>query len=95
MSQKFYGLFFNLVPLPDVDRDLTNARNILAVILDEKYSKYQLGTANDVLVGYFTFNQLSKASGAPTRNLQDVPNGEPKSLREISDIKALLVVKEC
>ncbi len=77
------------MPVADVDRGPTDARNVLAVILDEKNNKYQLGTANGVLVAYFAFNQLSKAPGARTLTSQDVPNGAPKSLREISRIQSI------
>jgi hypothetical protein len=62
---------------------------ILAFILDLKHDKYQLGTANGILLGYFVFNQLSKAPGIPTLHLQDVPDREPKSLREVTRLQSV------
>ncbi|CAF1283476.1 unnamed protein product [Didymodactylos carnosus] len=35
-----------MVPVPDVDRGPTDARNILAVIVENKYDKYKLRTEN-------------------------------------------------
>jgi hypothetical protein len=76
-----------------VDRGSTDARNILAVISDLKHNRYQLGTANGILLGYFAFNQLSKAPGIPTLDLQDVPKDEPKSLREIARLQNITGVQ--
>jgi hypothetical protein len=63
--------------------------NILAFILDLKHRKYQLGTANGILLGYFLFKQLSKALEIPTLHLQDVPDREPKSLREVTRLQSV------
>ncbi|CAF1067418.1 unnamed protein product [Didymodactylos carnosus] len=40
------GKILKLVPVPDVDRGPTDARNILAVIVENKYDKYKLRTEN-------------------------------------------------
>ena len=40
--------------MPDVDRGPTDARNVLAVIIDIKYDKYKLGTENGVLSDHYS-----------------------------------------
>ncbi|CAF1322847.1 unnamed protein product, partial [Rotaria magnacalcarata] len=36
-----------LIPVPDVDRDPTDARNVLAVVMEMKDDKYKLGVFDD------------------------------------------------
>ncbi|CAF1580327.1 unnamed protein product, partial [Didymodactylos carnosus] len=83
-----------LVSLPDVDRGLTDARNILAVIMEIKHDKYKLGTENDVLLGYYSSHQVSKAPGLPTLFTQDITKDEPKSLTKIARLQSVTMDKE-
>jgi hypothetical protein len=78
-----------LVPVPDVDRGPADARNVLGVIMDVKHGKYQLGTANGILFGYYSYNQLFKASGSATLCVENVPNERSKSLREIVRLQSI------
>ncbi|CAF5057243.1 unnamed protein product, partial [Rotaria sp. Silwood1] len=78
-----------LVPVPDVDRGPTDARNILAVIMGTAHDKYKLGTQNGVLLGYYSYHQVCKAPGLPTLFIHDVQNDEPKSLREIARLQSV------
>jgi hypothetical protein len=78
-----------LVPVLGVDRGPADARNVLGVILDVKYGKYQLGTANGVLLRYYAYNQISKAPGTATLFTQDIPNEASKSLRETSRLQSV------
>jgi hypothetical protein len=55
--------------------------------LDLNHNKYQSGTADGTLLGYFAYNQFSKVLGIPTLHLQDITNGEPKSLKEIARLQ--------
>ncbi|CAF4445008.1 unnamed protein product [Rotaria sp. Silwood2] len=52
--------------LPDIDRGLTDARNVLAATMKIKHDKYKLGTEQGVLHDYYSFHQLSKAPRTPT-----------------------------
>ncbi|CAF1272724.1 unnamed protein product [Didymodactylos carnosus] len=78
-----------LVSVPDVDRGPTDARNILAVIMEVKHDKYKLGTENGVLLDYYSSHQVSKAPGLPTLFTQDITKDEPKSLREIARLQSV------
>ncbi|CAF1370373.1 unnamed protein product [Rotaria sordida] len=78
-----------LVPVPDIDRGPTDARNILAVIMGIKHDKYKLGTQNGILSGYYSYHQVSKAPGLPTLFIQDIQKDEPKSLREIVRLQSI------
>ncbi|CAF4154594.1 unnamed protein product, partial [Rotaria sordida] len=72
-----------LVSVPEIDRGPTDARNVLAVVMDIKHDKYKLGTEQGVLHGYYSFHQLSKAPGTSTLLIENVTEGGTKSLREI------------
>ena len=72
-----------MVSVPDIVRGPADARNVLGVIMNVKYGKYQLGTINGTLFGDYSYNQLFKASGSAMLRVEDVLNEEPKSLREI------------
>ncbi|CAF2985552.1 unnamed protein product [Rotaria sp. Silwood2] len=52
--------------IPDIDRGLTDARNVLAATMKIKHDKYKLGTEQGVLHDYYSFHQLSKAPRTPT-----------------------------
>ena len=78
-----------MVPVPDVDRGPTDGRNVLGVIMKVKHGKYQLGTTNGTLCGYYSYNQLFKASGSATSRVEDVPNEGPKTLREIVRLQSI------
>ncbi|CAF4569328.1 unnamed protein product [Rotaria sp. Silwood2] len=55
-----------LLIVPDIDRGLTDARNVLAATMKIKHDKYKLGTEQGVLHDYYSFHQLSKAPRTPT-----------------------------
>jgi hypothetical protein len=57
--------------------------------MDVKYGKYHLGTTHGVLHGFFSYNQISKAPGAPTLLVEDIPNEPSKSLREIARLQSI------
>ncbi|CAF1045966.1 unnamed protein product [Didymodactylos carnosus] len=78
-----------LVSVPDLDRGPTDARNILAVIMEIKHDKYKLGTENGVLLGYYSSHQVSEAPGLPTLFMQNITEEEPKSLREIARLQSV------
>jgi hypothetical protein len=78
-----------LVPVPDVDRGPTDARYILAVIMEIKDEKFKLGTEQGVLSGYYSFHQITKASGTPTILIKNVDQSIKKSLREIVKIQSI------
>ncbi|CAF3237895.1 unnamed protein product, partial [Rotaria sp. Silwood2] len=46
-----------LVPVPDVDRGPTDARNVLAVIMEIKHDKLKLGTEKGILFGYHSYHE--------------------------------------
>ncbi|CAF2230927.1 unnamed protein product [Rotaria magnacalcarata] len=78
-----------LVPVPYVDRGSADARNVFDVIMNVKLEKYQLGTTNGTLFGYYSYNQLFKASESVTLRVEGIPNGGPKSLREIARLQSI------
>ena len=75
--------------MPDIDRGPTDARNVLTVVMEIKHDKYILGTEQDVLHGYYSFHQLSKAPGTPTLLIEKVTEGGTKSLREIVKLQSI------
>ncbi|CAF4187711.1 unnamed protein product, partial [Adineta steineri] len=72
-----------LVPVLDVDRGPTDARNVLAVIIEIKDDKYKLGVEQGVINNYYSFNQFPKAPGILTILIEDVDQSIKKSLREV------------
>ncbi|CAF4145939.1 unnamed protein product, partial [Adineta steineri] len=78
-----------LVPVPDVDRGPTDARNVLAVIIVIKDDKYKLGVEQGVINNYYSFNQFSKAPGIPTILIRDVDQSIKKSLREVVRLQSV------
>ena len=54
-----------MVPVPDVDRGPTDARNILAVVMEINDEKFKLGTEQGVLNGYYSVNRITKVAGTP------------------------------
>ncbi|CAF1923093.1 unnamed protein product [Rotaria magnacalcarata] len=49
-----------LIPVPDVDRDPTDARNVLAVVMEMKDDKYKLGVFDDLSKERNAFNIIEK-----------------------------------
>jgi hypothetical protein len=78
-----------LIPVPDVDRGPTDARNALGVIMEIKHDQLKLGTNKGILFGYYSCHQVSKAPGVPTLLMDDVPQNSPKSLREIVKLQSI------
>ncbi|CAF1128400.1 unnamed protein product [Adineta ricciae] len=78
-----------LVPLPDIDRGPTDARNVLAVIMEIKNDKFKLGAEHGLINGYYSFNQISKAPGTPTLLIDNINEGTQKSLREIAKSQSI------
>ncbi|CAF2198458.1 unnamed protein product [Rotaria magnacalcarata] len=72
-----------LIPVPDVDRGPTDARNVLAVVMEIKDDKYKLGVEQGIINGYYSFHQISKATGTPTILVENIDEGITKSLREV------------
>lgn len=71
------------VPVADVDRAKTDARNILGVITEKKDDFYKVGTKHGVLTQLFARNQLEPCS-SQLMNIADVPEGEIKSVRTVA-----------
>ncbi|CAF1686885.1 unnamed protein product [Rotaria magnacalcarata] len=84
-----------LVPVPYVDRGSADARNVFDVIMNVKLEKYQLGTTNGTLFGYYSYNQLFKASGSVTLRVEGVPMEDQNHYERLLDFKVSPVVKEC
>ena len=78
-----------MIPVPDVDRGPTDARNILGVIIEIKDDKYKLGVQQGVLKGYYSFNQISKAPGTTAILVGDVDQSCSKSLREVVKLQSI------
>jgi hypothetical protein len=78
-----------LIPVPDVDRGPTDARNVLGVVLEIKNEKFKLGTEQGVIHGYYSFNQISKAPGTPALLIENIDQGMRKSLREIVKLQSI------
>ena len=75
--------------MPDVDRDPTDARNVLAVIMEIKHDKLKLGTVKGILFGYYSYYQVLKAPGVPTLLIQDIEEDATRSLREIAKLQSI------
>lgn len=71
------------MPIPEVDRGKTDARNLLYVVVakNEEKQLYQLGTKTGKLKQYYTRNEFDVCK-QKFLSIEEVPN-EEKSLREI------------
>ncbi|CAF3516224.1 unnamed protein product [Rotaria socialis] len=78
-----------LIPVPDVDRGPTDARNVLAVVMEIKDDKYKLGVEQGIINGYYSFHQISKATGTSTILVENVDQGIKKSLREVVKLQSI------
>ncbi|CAF5050233.1 unnamed protein product, partial [Rotaria sp. Silwood1] len=78
-----------LIPIPDVDRGPPDARNVLGVIIEVKDDQIKLGTTKGILCGNYSYHQVSKALGLPTLLIEHIPQGIPKSLREIVKLQSV------
>ncbi|CAF5006834.1 unnamed protein product, partial [Rotaria socialis] len=78
-----------LIPVPDVDRGPTDARNVLAVVMEIKGDKYKLGVEQGIINAYYSFHQLSKATGTPTILVKNVDQGIKKSLTEVVKLQSV------
>lgn len=58
------------------------------VQIDEIYDTIK-EAVNGILFGYYSFNQIFKASGSATSHVEDVPDEGPKTLREIARLQSL------
>ena len=57
--------------------------------MDIKHEKFKLGTEQGVLPGYYSFHQITKASGTSTLLIEHVDQGVQKSLREIVKMQSI------
>uniref|UniRef100_A0A914PYL6 Uncharacterized protein n=1 Tax=Panagrolaimus davidi TaxID=227884 RepID=A0A914PYL6_9BILA len=71
------------VPVADVDRAKTDARNILGVILDKQDDFYKVGTKHGRFDQLFARNQLEPVS-ENFMDVSDVPDVVAKSVRTMS-----------
>ncbi|CAF4842490.1 unnamed protein product [Rotaria sp. Silwood2] len=78
-----------LIPVPDIDRGPTDARNVLGVIMEIKHDQLKIGTEKSILFGYYSFHQVSKAPGMATLLIEDVPTNITKSLRAIVKLQSI------
>ncbi|CAM4741905.1 unnamed protein product [Rotaria magnacalcarata] len=78
-----------LIPVPDVDRGPTDARNVFAVVMEIKDDKYKLGVEQGIINGYYSFHQISTATETPTILVENVDQGIKKSLREVVKLQSI------
>jgi hypothetical protein len=70
-----------VIPIPDVDRGHTNARNIMAVVLEVKDGFYKLGNKDGVIKRSYVRNEIELCEQAFIA-VEDVPLDKELSLRE-------------
>ena len=57
--------------------------------MEIKDDKYKLGVEHDIINGYYSFHQISKATGTPTILIESVDQGIKISLREVVKLQSI------
>uniref|UniRef100_A0AC34G5S3 Uncharacterized protein n=1 Tax=Panagrolaimus sp. ES5 TaxID=591445 RepID=A0AC34G5S3_9BILA len=71
------------LPVADVDRAKTDARNILGIVVEKHDDFYKIGAKHGKLIQLFERNQLEPTSESFMK-LDEVPNVEVRSVRTVA-----------
>ena len=75
--------------MPNIDRGLTDARNVLAVVMEIKHDKCRLGTEQGVLHGCYSFRQPFKAPRTSILLIKNGTENGTRSLRELVKLQSV------
>lgn len=60
------------MPVLDINRNYTDACNVLAVVMERKYDKYYLSTTYGVPSDFYSYNQILGALCSPILFVGDI-----------------------